>query len=126
MNPQSKQTRPVEDEFERLGENLRKAVEQAWRSEERKRLSDDLQNGIAELGEALNRTASEFVESPTGQRLRDNVNEWARRVEEGQAAEKVESELLRVLDRLNQKLEEVISSMVSEGDAEGEPDEGSA
>ncbi|MGD8732598.1 MAG: hypothetical protein PVI81_03880 [Anaerolineales bacterium] len=103
-----------EKQFERLGENLRKAVEEAWQSEERKKISEDLESGIQELGDALNRTANEFVESPTGQRMQAEVDEWSRRVQEGEVAEKVESELMHVLERLNSKLEEVISSMGTE------------
>ncbi len=114
MDPDSKQSKSVENEFERLGENLRKAVEEAWQSEERKRISQDLQAGIEEFAEALNRTAKDFIESPTGQKMRTEVDDFSRRVQEGEVADKVESELLTVLDRLNQKLEEVISSMASE------------
>jgi hypothetical protein len=124
MNTEAKDPKPVENEFARLGENLRKAVEEAWQSEERKRLSDDLQEGIKELGDALSRTANDFVDSPTGQRLRADVEEFSSRVQEGEVVDRVESELVSVLDRLNQKLEEVISSMASERDAESAGDEG--
>jgi hypothetical protein len=115
MESENKQQRSVENEFERLGENLRQAVEAAWQSEERKRISQDLQAGIEEFGETLNRTANEFIESPTGQKMRAEVDDFSQRVHEGEVADRVESELLSVLDRLNKKLEEVISSMASEG-----------
>jgi hypothetical protein len=101
----------VEAQFERLGENLRKAVEEAWQSEERKKVSADVQSGIEELGEALHRTANEFIESPTGQRLRADVDEWSQRVQEGEISENVESEVIHVLESLNSKLEELISSI---------------
>lgn len=117
MQADPEHSKSVETEFERLGENLRLAVEQAWESEERKRISEDLKTGIEELGEALNRTANEFIESPTGQRMRADVDEWSHRVQEGEVSEKVESELVRVLNRLNMKLEEVIASMSAEGDS---------
>lgn len=114
MESDNRQQKSVENEFERLGENLRQAVEAAWQSEERKRISEDLQAGIEEFGETLNRTANEFIESPTGKRMRAEVDDFSRRVQEGEVADKVESELLSVLDRLNKKLEEVISSMASD------------
>lgn len=114
MGAENKQQKSVENEFERLGENLRQAVETAWQSEERKRISQDLQAGIEEFAETLNRTANEFIESPTGQKMRAEVDDFSQRVQEGEVADRVESELLSVLDRLNKKLEEVISSMASE------------
>lgn len=114
METDPKEAKSIENEFERLGENLRKAVAEAWQSEERKQLSQDLQSGIEELGETLNRAANEFVNSPAGQKMRTEVESFSRRVQEGEVADKVESELLSVLDRLNRKLEEVISSMGSE------------
>lgn len=123
MEDQQGPTKPVEDQFARLGENLRKAMEEAWQTEKRKQISDDFQKGFSELGEALNRTTSEFVESPTGQRLRETVEDFSKRVQEGEVADKVESELMRVLERLNQKLEEAISSMASERQAEDSPTE---
>ncbi len=118
MVADSDQGKSVENEFERLGENLRMAVEQAWQSEERKQISEDLKTGIDDLGKALNRTANEFIESPTGQRLRADMDEWSRRVEVGEVSEKVDSELVRVLNRLNMKLEEAISSMASDSGGE--------
>lgn len=111
MENDPKHSESVENQFERLGENLRKAVEEAWQSEERKRLSEDVQAGIEEFADALRRTTNEFIESPTGQRMRADVDKLSRSVQEGEVADKVESELVRVLDRLNQKLEEAISSM---------------
>jgi hypothetical protein len=93
-------------------------VEEAWQSEQRKRISEDLQEGIEEFADALRRTTSEFIESPTGQRMRADVDELSRRVQEGEVADKVESELVRVLERLNLKLEEAISSMASGGEAQ--------
>ena len=116
MESENKQPRSFENEFERLGENLRQAVEAAWQSEERKRISEDLQAGIEEFGETLNRTANEFIESPTGQKMRAEVDDFSQRVQEGEVADRVESELLSVLNRLNQKLEEVISTMASESE----------
>jgi hypothetical protein len=113
MENESKHSESVENQFERLGENLRKAVEEAWQSEERKRLSEDVQAGIEEFADALRRTTNEFIESPTGQRMRADVDKLSSRVQEGEVADKVESELVRVLDRLNQKLEEAISSMAT-------------
>ena len=116
MASENKQPRSFDNEFERLGENLRQAVEAAWQSEERKRISEDLQAGIEEFGETLNRTANEFIESPTGQKMRAEVDDFSQRVQEGEVADRVESELLSVLNRLNQKLEEVISTMASESE----------
>ena len=116
MESENKQPRSFDNEFERLGENLRQAVEAAWQSEERKRISEDLQAGIEEFGETLNRTANEFIESPTGQKMRAEVDDFSQRVQEGEVADRVESELLSVLNRLNQKLEEVISTMASESE----------
>jgi molecular chaperone GrpE (heat shock protein) len=119
METDPKEAKSVENEFERLGNNLRKAVAEAWQSGERKQLSQDLQSGIEELGETLNRAANEFVNSPSGQKMRTEVENFSRRVQEGEVAEKVESELLSALDRLNRKLEEVIASMASGSGEEG-------
>ena len=116
MDEEKKHSESVENQFERLGENLKSAVEGAWQSEERKRISEDLQAGIEEFADTLRRTTNEFIESPTGQRMRADVDELSRRVQEGEVADKVESELVRVLERLNLKLEEAISSMASGGE----------
>lgn len=123
MDDEAKRSKPFEDEFERLGENLRRAVEQAWQSEERRQFSAELQSGIEELGTALNQTANDFAESPTGRRMRAEVDDWSRRVQEGEVADKVESELVSVLGRLNQYLEQVISSMASEPGSDRSNDE---
>ena len=54
----------IGNEFEKLGENIRQAVQGVWESEERKRIGKEIHDGLIEIGEAFTRLGDEFVESP--------------------------------------------------------------
>lgn len=104
MTKDSQEKDELRDEFERLGGNLRSVIQGAWESEERKRVSSEVQTSINQVGDAISRAAQDLSQDPTAQKLRQEVDEIAERVRSGELAEKVRTELIEVLQQVNDRL----------------------
>jgi gas vesicle protein len=101
------------EEFRRLGENLKEAMQSAWDSEERKNLSKEIQSGLNAFGEAVGQAVDEMVESSTGQRMRDEIEDLTERVRSGELADETRDELLGLLRKANVNLEKKVQQWKS-------------
>lgn len=105
-NPQSEQN--LTDEFRHLGENLVEILRAAWESPERKRIQDELESGLTELGTTLRREADHFASSPGGQQLKADIRDLNDRVRSGEVQSKAHDELLKAMQTVNEELNKVI------------------
>jgi hypothetical protein len=111
-------------EFEKLGENIRQVVQGAWESDERKRVGIEIHDGLVEIGAALTRLGEEIIESPGMQRVREDVDDFSERIQSGEVAQKINDDLVNLLQTINQKLEahgegQTETPAKSEGEDEG-------
>lgn len=110
-------------EFRKLGENMKDLLLAAWESEERKNLQSEIESGLKELNASLRQTASEFEQSPSGQKLKTEVNELRDRMRAGEVQEDLRQELVAVLQRINTELRKARRSQPGEPESGGEPAE---
>jgi hypothetical protein len=98
------QTPPPEnalaDELKNLGENLKGLVQAAWDSDERHKLQQEIQKGVNEFQKAV----SDFETSPTGQKLKSEVQDLGERLRTGEVETKLRGDLLAALRSLNAAL----------------------
>jgi hypothetical protein len=106
-NPQSEGN--LSDEFRALGENLIKALHSVWESPERKKLQQEIEDGLNQLATTLKSEASTFNESPTGQQLKSDFEDLRQRVRSGEAEAKAREELLKALKLINTELDKITS-----------------
>jgi len=92
-------------EFRNLGDNLKEMFQSAWESEERKKLQQEIEAGLAELGKSLNKTVEELKVSPAGKRLKTEVYDLQQRVRSGDVETELRDNLLSVLRKVNFELE---------------------
>lgn len=104
MTDNTKPEENLEDEFRNLGQNLVEALRTAWDSPERKKLQQEIGNGLTELNATLKKEFEDFDSSETGQRLKSDVENLRQRVRSGEAEEKVRSELLNALRIANEEI----------------------
>ena len=114
----------IRNEFEKLGENIRQAVHGAWESEERKRISKEIHDGLIELGAAFTRLGDEIVESPGVQRVREEVDDFGDRIQSGEVSKKINDELVSLLRTINQKLETQVNGKAEDATPSESIDEG--
>ncbi len=98
----------LEDEFKALGQNLVAALRAAWDTPERKRVQDELVNGLNGLGKTIKQEADNFSGSPAGQQIKSSVEQVGERLRNVEAQEKVRQEILNALMAANTELQRVI------------------
>jgi uncharacterized phage infection (PIP) family protein YhgE len=113
----------LKTEFEKLGGNLRSLIQGAWASEQRKRVSQEVQRGLNEVGTALSNAAENISQDPAAQRLREGVDELAERVRSGELAEQARTDLVKILQDVNQRLNELVDQLeasLEQGKSDGD------
>jgi methyl-accepting chemotaxis protein len=118
MTEDQKPSSSLKDEFEQLGTNIRDALQGAWGSEERKHLSEEIQKGLSEIGNALTKVADDLQQNETVQKVSSEVDEFAEQVRSGDIASKLRAETVEALQTLNRELEGWITRWNKENDPE--------
>jgi hypothetical protein len=106
-NPEEKKTPndSIGDQLNELGKNLREALQSAWESEERRKLQQEIEEGLANLGASLSEAARDFSNSPTGQSLKEDVKDLNERWRTGEVKSKVRSDVTDALRKVNDELQ---------------------
>jgi hypothetical protein len=105
------QANNIGDELRALGENLIATLREAWGSPERQRLQSEIETGLADLGTSLKKAAADLETSPTGQRLKADIDDFGERVRSGEVESKLRTELLEALRAVNRELEKATARM---------------
>jgi hypothetical protein len=108
----------VASELRDLGENLKNILIDAWESEERKNLQNEIKTGLANLGQNLDQAAKEFKESEAGQRFRTETEDLHRRFRSGEVETRVREDLIAALRKINTELEKILSPKSPPGTGE--------
>jgi hypothetical protein len=95
----------IGDQLNELGKNLRDALRTAWESDERRKLQQDIEVGLANLRDSLNQAATDFSNSQTGQTLKEDVKDLNERWKTGEVGSKVRTEIADALRTVNQELQ---------------------
>jgi ElaB/YqjD/DUF883 family membrane-anchored ribosome-binding protein len=96
------------NEFRKLGDNLKNIFQSAWESAERKKLQQEIEAGLNEVGKSLNQAVSEIKESPAGQQLKEDARDLHERMRSGELESKARNELRSVLHQVNEELQKVV------------------
>ena len=95
----------IGDQLNELGKNLRDALRTAWESDERRKLQQDIEVGLANLRDSLNQAATDFSSSQTGQTLKEDVKDLNERWKTGDVGSKIRTEITDALRTVNQELQ---------------------
>jgi signal recognition particle GTPase len=95
----------IGEQLNELGKNLRDALHTAWESDERRKLQQEIEDGLTNLRDSLNQAAKEFSSSPTGQNLKEDVIDLHERWQTGEVGSKVRSEIAEALRTVNKELQ---------------------
>jgi hypothetical protein len=106
MSENEQSENDLTEEFRKLGKNLADALRTAWENPERKKFQQEIENGINEMGTTLSKEFGTFMESPTGQRLKSDVQDLGERFRTGEAQQKARDELLNALRRANNEIQQ--------------------
>ena len=110
----------VSSEWQELGQNLKDIFQGAWESDERRKLQENIEEGLADFASSVNKAVEEFKVSPTGQQLRADVEDFHERVKSGDVENKARQELAILLRSINSELEKVSKRGDTENEVEGD------
>ena len=123
MNDEKQSKSSLTEEFRELGKNLMNALQAAWDSPERKKLGDEIEQGIQELGSSFKNEINNLSDSPTGQKIKTEVDDINERIRSGEVEAKLRSEFIDALHTVNDelvKLSEKLSKSSREADSYSE------
>lgn len=98
----------ISDQLNELGKNLRQVLQSAWQSEERKKLQNEIEEGLKEMSASLNQAAQDFSSTPAGKTISDDVKDFQERWRTGQVQSKARSEIMDALRKVNDELQKVV------------------
>ena len=112
-------TKSIPDELRDLGQQFAETIQNAWNSEERVKLEDDIKLGFKNFGEELNTMFNKAKESDAAQRIRDEAS----RVEASDAADKVRQTISQGIQWLSEELAKLSEKLDVQPPAEKSPDD---
>ena len=124
MSEDKKTEESLTDEFRALGENLINTFRTAWDNPERKKLQQEIEDGLTEMGTTIKQEAESFHESPTGQRLKSDIDDFQQWVKSSNAEDQIRQELIQALKIANTELKKVTDKLRTIDNAPEEPPEG--
>jgi len=114
------------EEFRSLGDNLKQVLQEAWRSEERIRLQQEVETGLSDAAAALRAAAADFEQSSAGQHLKAEMQDIGEKMREGRLPDDVRRELVDMLRKLNDELKAAAVRLSNRRGPPGSgPDQGS-
>lgn len=121
MTNEMPQHENISDEFQELGRNLVNVMKAAWESPERKRLQQEIENGLQELETTIKRETENFSSSPTGQQLKVDVDKFSQKISDSETPETIRKELIKALQMANYELQKMISRFASDETESADP-----
>ena len=104
----------LREEFRNLGQNIKNVLSGAWESQERRKLQKDVQDGLNELGKAVNELIDDVQSSEAGKKVVKGVDEFGEKLRRGEVEEKAREGILSALHKINAELEKAISKFTSD------------
>ncbi len=101
------------DELRELGNHIKDFLHAFWESQERKRVQQEIESGVSNLGESLNRAATEFQQSPTGQQVKEEFDRFSERIRSGEMEATIRRDFINALRTANAELEKALNKMSS-------------
>lgn len=121
-NPTPEET--LAEEFRQMGKNLADVLRGAWESPERKKLQQEIADGLSDLSDLMRSEAEHIRESPTGKRVKADVEELHDRIRSREIETRLRQDVLAALRSINTQLRRVSEHWSEgEGDQTDEPAE---
>lgn len=99
----------LSEEIRSLGQNLLGLFQVAWDHPERKRVQNEIEKGLHDLGTTLQKEADDFSNSPTGERLKNEIDDIGTRISTSETRAKIYEDLISALKVANNELSSAIN-----------------
>lgn len=110
----------ISDELSKLGENLKKTIQAMWESEERKKATQGLEQGLADIGKAFDEVAQEVTKGEAAEKIRQEVGDIQERIKSGKLEERVREDLVLTLKKVNDEFNKFSSRWSTKADEDAQ------
>jgi hypothetical protein len=104
----------LSEELRRLGKNLFGILQAAWDHPERKRVQNEIENGLRDLSVSLQQEAGNFSKSSTGEKIKAEIDDIGTRISSGETTSKIYEDLISALKVANAELSSAINRIGQE------------
>jgi hypothetical protein len=104
MADEVKHERSVSDELSKLGKQFSDVIRTAWESDDRKKIQDEIIEGLQKFGDEVTEALQKAAESEPGKQVASQAEKVIADVKESNVAEDVRKGLLQGMDALNREL----------------------
>ncbi len=108
------ETGELTEELNRLVESFSRAMQAAWRSDQRKQLQTTLNEGLTSLVNNVERVITDFSESEQGQEVREQAERVVERVRSSKVAADIQDGLTQGLRTVAEEVREFAQRMESQ------------
>jgi len=125
MAEEGQDERSVAGEFNKLGKQFVTVIRTAWESEDRKRVEQEIVDGLQKFGDEITGVLQKAADSETGKQFTVRAEEVIADVKTSDVADDVRKGMLSALEALNKelgKLSEKLDAAASETAAEADKD----
>lgn len=103
----SRESQALIDELNVLGAKFAEAIDAAWKSEQRKRLEEDLRTGIVGVAQSLEQHLKEFSRREETKKVLDKAEDVADKVRSSKVSQEVATALTQGLRSLSEHLDKL-------------------
>lgn len=111
----------LSEELRNLGKNLFGVLQAAWEHPERKRMQNEIENGLRDLSLSLQQEADNFSKSPAGEKIKAEIDDIGTRINTGETKSKIYEDLISALKVANSELSSAINRIGQEEKPEQSP-----
>jgi len=108
------------DELSQFGEKLSAAIQQAWASEQRQEVEQEIREGLKTAGDRLDDVAEELRGHERTKDIKEQAAKVMDAVEESNVTQEVRKGLLSGLRKLNDELNKLLSNKEADVESEAE------
>lgn len=112
-NPKQTEANDLNEELHHLVESFSRAMQAAWRSDQRKQLQTNLNQGLTTLVNNVEKMLTEFGESEQGREVREQAERVVERVRSSKAAAEIQEGLTQGLRSVAEEMQEFAQRMES-------------
>jgi hypothetical protein len=113
MDEQPPSQENVTFELKQLGQNLFTFLKTAWESQESKKIQQEIQAGVNELGQSLKTEFDSLSNSSAGQKIKSDFQEFQEKVSTGEIEAKFRSDLSNSLHTINQEIQKITEQLIN-------------
>jgi flagellar motility protein MotE (MotC chaperone) len=108
----------ISQEFNRLGKQVADAIHAAWESEDRKKLQDELTEGLQSFEAQVDEALKKAMQSDTAKQLQQQTEKVVTQVRESGVSEEVRKGLIGGLEVVNKELGKLVEKLEPKGAAQ--------